>query len=259
MLIAAVIVAVIASALALGFASAWWRRARAFRRLSDAFDSAAVELEHLQRAFHRFVPPDVVEGIIQRGVHNSGERRAVTVLFADLVGFTALSERTEPEVVVRLLNGYFQAMASAIAEHGGYVAKFMGDGILALFGAPERNPWHARDAVEAALAMRAAMARYNAELAADGHAPLRLGIGVHTGAAVVGILGSAELVEYTAIGDVVNTAARIEALTRRFGVDLLVSAEVCEQLHARYELQEMPPADVKGKSGAIVTFAVLSR
>ncbi len=151
---------------ALAFAAAWWRRARAFRRLSDAFDSAAVELEHLQRAFHRFVPPDVVEGIIQRGVQNSGERRPVTVLFADLVGFTALSERTEPEVVVRLLNGYFQAMASAIAEHGGYVAKFMGDGILALFGAPERNPWQARDAVDAALAMRAAMARYNAELAA---------------------------------------------------------------------------------------------
>jgi class 3 adenylate cyclase len=244
------------AALALAFGAAWWRRERAFRRLCDAFDSAAAELEHLQRAFHRFVPRDVVEGIIQRGVHTSGERRVVTVLFADLVGFTALSERSEPEVVVRLLNGYFQAMASAIAQHGGYVSKFMGDGILALFGAPERDPWQALDAVEAAVAMRAAMARYNAELVAAGHPPLRLGIGVHCGAAVVGILGSAELVEYTAIGDVVNTAARIEALTRQFGVDILISADLRAELHDRYAVREMPPADVKGKSDALVTFAV---
>jgi adenylate cyclase len=176
-------------------------------------------VEHLQRAFQRFVPRDVFEGIIQRGVHTSGERRVITVLFADLVGFTALSEQSPPEVIVRLLNGDFRAMAAALAEHNGYVSKFMGDGILALFGAPEPNPWHTLDAVKAALAMRAAMDRYNAQLAADGLPALRVHIGIHYGPVVAGILGSAELVEYTAIGDVVNTAARIETLTRRFPVD----------------------------------------
>lgn len=247
------------AALALALGVAWRRRAAEARRLADAFDSAADELEHLQRAFQRFVPRAVVEGIIQRGVHTSGERRVVTVLIADLVGFTALSERSEPEVVVHLLNGYLQAMASAIAEHGGYVSKFMGDGILALFGAPERNPWQALDAVEAALAMRAALTRYNAELARAGHAPLRIGVGIHCGPAVVGLLGNAELVEYTAIGDVVNTAARIEGMTRRFGVDILVSAELRAELHDSHRLREMPRVEVKGKAEAIVTFAVEPR
>lgn len=251
--------AAVASALALAAGWAWWRKARAYRRLSAAFDTAAEELEHLQRAFHRFVPRDVVEGVIQRGVHTSGERRMVTVLFADLVGFTALSERSEPEVVVRLLNGYFQAMASAISGRNGYVSKFLGDGILALFGAPDYNPWQALDAVEAALAMRAAMADYNAEIAAEGHAPLRLSVGVHRGPAVVGILGSAELVEFTAIGDTVNTAARVEALTRQFAVDILISADVRADLDERYMLRAMPPAEVKGKAEPLATFAVVGR
>ena len=244
------------AAVAVAFGVAWWRRVAAYRRVSGAFRPAAGQLAHLQPALQRVVPHQVVEGIIQRGVHTSGERRVVTVLIADLVGFTALSERSEPEVVVRLLNGYLQAMASAIAEHGGYVSKFMGDGILALFGTPERNPWQALDAVEAALAMRAALARYNAELAAAGHPPLRIGVGVHCGPAVVGLLGNAELVEYTAIGDVVNTAARIEGMTRQFGVDILVSAELRAELHDRHPLREMPPVEVKGKAGALVTFAV---
>lgn len=249
----------LAAALALAFALAWRREVLARRRLGAALDHATEQLEHLQRAFHRFVPRDVVEDIIQRGVTTSGERRLVTVLFADLVDFTALSERSEPERVVRLLNGYFQAMASAVAEHGGYVSKFMGDGVLALFGAPEPNPWHALDAVEAALAMRAAMVRYNAELEARGLAPLRLCIGIHSGPVVAGIVGSAELVEYTAIGDVVNTAARIEALTRRMDADILVSADVRAALSDLYLVREMPPADVKGKSEAIVTYAVDGR
>lgn len=247
------------AALALAFGLAWRREAAARRRLTVSLESAAVQLEHLQRAFHRFAPRDVVEGIIQRGVHTSGERRQATVLFADLVGFTALSERTPPETVVRLLNGYFQAMADAIAEHNGYVSKLMGDGLLALFGAPEPDPWHALDAVEAALAMRAAMDRYNVALATEGFPPLRLSIGVHSGPVVAGILGSAELVEYTVIGDVVNTAARIEALTRRLDADVLISAEVRAALDGRFALREMAPAEVKGKAEPIVTYAVDGR
>jgi class 3 adenylate cyclase len=249
----------LAATLALALALAWRREATARRRLSGALDNAASQLEHLQRAFHRFAPPDVVESIIQRGVHTSGERRQVTVLFADLVGFTALSEHTPPETVVRLLNGYFQAMANAIAEHNGYVSKFMGDGLLALFGAPEPDPWHALDAVEAALAMRAAMERYNAALATEGFPTLRLSVGVHSGPVVAGILGSADLVEYTVIGDVVNTAARIEALTRRLDADVLISGEVRAALDDRFALREMSPAEVKGKSEPIVTYAVDGR
>jgi class 3 adenylate cyclase len=234
-----------------------WRRAERIAAARAAtIDRVSSDLEHLQRSFHRFVPQQVVEGIIHRGVQTHGERREVTVLFADLVGFTNLSERTEPEVVVRILNGYFQAMAGALAAHNGFVSKFMGDGILALFGAPEPNPWQSMDAVRGALAMRDALVRYNAELAADGLDPLQVSIGVHRGPVVAGVLGSTELVEYTVIGDAVNTAARVEGLTRRFGVGILVTKPVVDALDARFAVREMEPAELKGKAAAVVTWAV---
>lgn len=116
------------------------------RRLALAWGRASQQLETLQQAFHRFTPQDVVEDIIRSGVSTRGERLEATILFADLVGFTAMSERMEPEVVVRVLNGYFQRMTQAISSNKGHVGKFIGDGILAMFGAPEPNPWHPQDA-----------------------------------------------------------------------------------------------------------------
>lgn len=225
-------------------------------RLERALDASSRQLEHLQQAFHKFAPQEVVEEIVHRGVSAKGERREVTILFADLVGFTAMSERMDPEVLVRILNGYFQAMSRAITAHRGHVSKFIGDGILALFGAPDANPWQAIDAVEAALAMRAALARYNEDLARQGWPALGLGVGIHQGPLIAGIVGSNELMEYTVIGDTVNTASRIEGLTRKLGTDILVSAAVQSRLDGRFALRECEAMEVKGKTDRIRTFAV---
>ncbi|MGE0434279.1 MAG: adenylate/guanylate cyclase domain-containing protein [Planctomycetota bacterium] len=231
---------------------------RRLMRVDRALDRMTMQLEHLQGAFHRFVPQDVVEDIIHRGVATRGERREVTVLFADLVGFTALSERVEPETVVRVLNGYFQTVTRAIASHNGFVSKFMGDGLMAIFGAPEPNPWQAMDGVHAALAMRDALRRYNLELSAAGHPELAISVGLHRGEVIAGVIGSAELVEYTVIGDTVNTAARIESLTRRHACDILISESVREKLDARFRVEERPPTEVKGKQEAVATWAVVA-
>jgi adenylate cyclase len=238
------------------FAALWRRSRREAARLERALDGSARNLEDLQQSFHQFVPPAVVEDVIRTGASTRGERLDVTILFADLVGFTAMSEKIDPETLVRILNGYFEAMSRAIATHRGHVSKFIGDGILALFGAPERNPWQAIDATLAALAMRDALAVYNRDLASRGLPELGIGIGVHTGPVVAGVIGSRELVEYTVIGDTVNTASRIEGLTRKAGVPILISDAVRAKLDHRFRVTEREPMAVKGKTEPVRTFSV---
>ena len=221
-------------------------------RLADA----AHELELLQRAFSRFAPAAVVEDVIAQGVSTRSAKKDVTVLFADLKDFTPLAERLDPEILVGILNDYFERMTRAIDAHRGHVAKFIGDGLLALFGALEPNPWQASDAVHAALAMRAALAELNARLDLDGLAPLAAGIGIHRGVVVAGVIGSAELMEYGVIGSTVNVAARVERLTRLHGVDILITDAVRTALDDRFEVRPMPPADVKGVAAPVPTFAV---
>jgi adenylate cyclase len=218
--------------------------------------AAAQSLEALQRAFSRFAPAAVVEDIIAQGVSTRPEKKEITVLFADLQDFTALGEQLDPELLVRVLNAYFERMSRAIDEHRGHVAKFVGDGILALFGALEPNPWQTSDAVHAALAMRAALAEVSASFDGEGVPRLGMGIGVHRGTAVAGVIGSAELVEYGVIGSTVNLAARVEQLTRVHAVDILVTEAARAALDARFRLRAMPAAEVKGVAAALVTFAV---
>lgn len=222
------------------------------RRLEAAMN----ELEQLQLAFSRFAPEQVVEDIARRGLSTAAGRRDVTVLFADLQGFTAMSETLEPEQLVQVLNGYFDRMGRAIGRHDGHVSKFIGDGLLALFGALEPNPWQANDAARAALAMREELADYNRELEQAGLQPLAVGIGVHRGEVVAGVIGSHDLKEFTVIGSVVNVASRIEGLTRRHGVDILVSSTVAEALDRRFAVRELPAEQVKGVTEPVVTWAI---
>jgi class 3 adenylate cyclase len=224
--------------------------------LTIAREKSTLDLQNLQQAFHQFAPQRVVEEVIKRGVSTSGETREVTVLFADIVEFTAMSETVDPETLVRILNGYFEATCTAVTHHGGHIAKFLGDGIMAIFGAPENNAWQSLDAVIAALSMREAVRKYNEELGRQGLPSLDVRIGVHKGTVVAGVVGSTENLEYTVIGDVVNTAARIESLTRKHGVDILISADVRPALDGRFQVRELPPEHVKGKAEPIVTFAV---
>jgi len=218
--------------------------------------AAQNKLESMQQAFHRFAPKQTVEEIIGTGLEIRAEPRDVTVLFADIVGFTSLSEKMNPQDLVRVLNGYLEAMSAAITLNKGHVSKFIGDGLLAIFGAPEPNSWQSIDSVKAALAMLDNLREYNRKLSSEGLSPLRIGIGVHRGEVVAGVIGSKELMEYTVIGDVVNTASRIEGLTRKHGVSILISAALRDGLHERFSLREMPPLEVKGKTEKLTTYSV---
>lgn len=233
-----------------------WRRADEVRLLRERLETASMELERLQRSFARFAPEEVVERIIARGVATGGERKEVTILFADLVGFTALSEAIDPGVLVRILNGHFERMNRAIRERRGYVSTFVGDGVLALFGALEPNPWQGDDAVHAALALRAELEAYNRELQAEGLPALSLGIGLHRGVGVAGLVGSQDLMEYTVVGRTINVAARVQDLTRSLDADILVTRELRDTLDARFAVRELEPQLVKGIAEPIDVFAV---
>jgi adenylate cyclase len=239
---------------ALAAATAWNARREA-RRLRERVARASDELEQLQQSFRRFAPGEVIESLIQ-GVRPPPERREVTVLVADLVGFTALSERLDPSVLVQVLNGYLERMSQTLTEHRGHVSKFLGDGILALFGALRPNPWHADDAVRAALAMRASLARYNRELEAAGLPSLAIGIGIERGPVIAGVIGTRELEEYTVIGRTVNVAARVQSATREHGVDILITDNVRASLDGQVTLRALPPAPLKGVSEPVAIWAV---
>jgi adenylate cyclase len=198
-----------------------------------------------------------VERIVSDGTLGSGDRREVTVMFADIRGFTRLSEELDPAVVIEMLNGYFGKMSAVIREHHGHVTRVMGDGIMSVFGALERNPWHIQDAVEAAIAMRGELGRYNETLRMRGRPGLAFGIGIHSGTVVTGLVGSDDLLEFTVMGDVVNVAARVEGLTRRFDADILVTDEVREQLGERFDMRAMPPAAIRGKTEPVATWEVI--
>ena len=241
---------------AITLAAVAWLSGRRATATRARLEAATHELEALQGAFARFAPADIVEDIIAHGVSQRSESKEVTVLFADLQGFTALAERLEPARLVAVLNGYFEAMSRAIATHRGHLAKFLGDGLLALFGALEHDPWQAHDAVRAALAMRQALAEYNATLARDGVAPLVVGIGIHRGPVVAGVIGTAGLLEYGVVGRTVNVASRVEKLTRFHGTDVLITAAVRSALDPRVRLRELPAVEVKGLPAPLVTYAV---
>jgi len=241
-------------------AGALYHQCRRNDGLRAQLDAQAVDLQNLQDACSRLAPVGLVQGLIADGMKPgtvpAAEHKIVTVLFADLVGYTALSESMEPSRLARVLEGYFQRMSDAIHGHSGHISTFLGDGILAYFGAFHPNPWQCDDAVRAALAMQSAMAAYNAELGRDGVAPLAIGIGIHRGPGLVGLGGSRERLEYSFVGTTVNMAARVEALTRAHEVDILITEAVREELDPSIVLEPMPALPVKGVAEPVVTYAV---
>lgn len=241
---------------ALLLAAVLWRERARSERLRLRLESAAAELQELQMSFGRFAPAPVIERVIAYGVESRGEKKEVTVLFADLVGFTPLAESVEPTVLVRILNGYFERMSRAIVENRGHVSTFIGDGILALFGALEPDPWQGNDAARAALAMQRELDEYGDELAASGLPRLRMGIGLHRGTGVVGLVGSRELVQFAFVGRVVNVAARVQTHTREVGAPVLVTEEVRATLDPRFRLRALPAAHVKGVERPLLVYAL---
>ncbi len=194
--------------------------------------------------------PDVARAIAEPSGDAGGAHREVSILMCDMRGFTALSEERDAREVVALLNQYLSVMVSAIEEHGGTVDKFMGDGILAYFGAPGHMADHAPRATRCAHAMLDALD----ELNRGRPVPIQVGIGVHTGAVVVGDIGPASRREYTVIGDAVNVAARVESLTKQLGVPLLITAATHAQLDDVSDWIPVVPLRAAGKRAPLVTF-----
>jgi adenylate cyclase len=205
----------------------------------------------------RYFSPAVAERL-QAGPDGSGapDAQELTVLFSDIRDFTTLSATLPPAEVVRLLNEYYGHMVEKVFHHGGTLDKFIGDGMMAYFGAPLPDPDHAIHALDCAMAMIDQLARLNDERAARGEPALRIGIGLHTGVAVVGDIGSpARRLEYTAIGDTVNIASRLEGLTKEAGTPIVVSAATRDRVGARYVWQPLPPMIVRGKREPMALYA----
>ena len=216
------------------------------------------EKKRLRELFRRYVNNEVIEKILQApdALALQGQRREITVLFADIKNFTARSESITPETLVRDLTEYFTAMVRVIQSHNGMVDKFIGDGIMAIFGAPIEDPQSALRGVQAAKAMATALAQLNERMVARGAKPIAIGIGLHTGEAVVGNIGSDQKMEYTAIGDVVNVASRIEGLTRKFGQDILISGSTFDALQGTVAAQSLGQEVVKGRVQPVPIYAV---
>ena len=234
-----------------------WQRQR-LRELRANIEASALELQRLQQSCALLAPAGVVERLFADGPESIAEHKVFTAMFTDLAGYTSLAERLDPKTLAEVLNGYFQLVSDSVAEHRGRVGTFLGDGILVFFGALEPNPWQCDDAVEAALAIRAALARYNAELDRIGLPRIAVGVGVHRGPGLAGLIGSRDRREYTMVGPTINLAARVQGLTREHGRDILLTESVRAQLDPRFELASMPAVPVKGIAEPVVTYAVLA-
>ena len=244
----------VASAVVLGCAAV--AAAHLIRRIRALVSSVADEQRKRER-LGRYFSPAVAERLQGQAVKTGGaDAQELTVLFSDIRDFTTMSSALSPPEVVRLLNEYLGRMVEKVFQHGGTLDKFIGDGIMAYFGAPLADAEHASHAIECALAMLDELTLLNAVRVARGASPLRIGIGLHTGVAVVGDIGSPERrLEYTAIGDTVNVASRIEGLTKTAGVPLLVSGATRAQAGTRYAFRPFEPMSIRGKSEPMAIFA----
>jgi len=204
--------------------------------------------EEVARAnYSRFLPEYVVKQMLENpeSFRLGGVNQTITVLFADIRGFTTISEHAQPERIVGLLNRYFSAMTDIIFAHGGTLDKYLGDGLMALFGAPTTTPEDASNALNAAVAMQRRIMGVNLELQEEGVSEIRVGIGLHTGEATVGYIGSERRSEYTAIGDTVNTASRLESNAK--GGEILISDATAKAARSRYKLKTREPIAVKNR------------
>ena len=239
-----------------------------FGILADSFNDMAdslAEKEFMRDTFGKVVDPEVRDYLMKEnfleGGALGGETRRVSVLFCDIRSFTAMSEKLEAAEVVSLLNRYFTALGKCITAHHGIINKYIGDAIMAIFGAPVQSANSAKDAFEAALDMRKALVEVNKIFAADGFPILRFGIGIHTGPVFAGTIGAENRMEYTVIGDTVNTASRLESLCKTYETDLLLSeasaAEIAEGGNG-IKLNFVADAQIRGKEEPMKVFTFKS-
>lgn len=243
--------------------------ARADLHTHDEFEELANEInemakglkerERLKLHFTRYVSQYVMEKILsaETVAKLEGERRKITVLFSDVREFTHLAERLAPEEVVSLLNEYFKAMIDIIFKHHGTLDKFMGDGLMVEFGAPLDDALQERNAVDAAIAMQKEMVSLGVQWKSQGKPSLKIGIGIHTGQAIVGNIGSEVRMEYTAIGDTVNVAARLEQMTKAIDVPILISEATHAAVKDHFTFKNLGSKTLPGREVPITVYSVL--
>ncbi len=225
--------------------------------LAESFNQmieGLAERDRIKDTFGRFVSPAIARTILEDPPPPEGEATTVSVLFADIRNYTTICEHLAPAEVIAMLNSYFSYMVEAVEGAGGLVYQFVGDGIMAVFGAPARQPDHCERALLAALAMQRALVEFNAAHRA-GLDPLRIGVGVASGPVVAGLLGSEARVEYRVVGDTVNLASRVEGLNKDLGTELLIDEATRRGLKGDHPLRPMGAHHVKGREQAVTVYA----
>jgi adenylate cyclase len=221
-------------------------------RLTERIRREAVILSNFQRYF----APDLARQIAgeAEAVRLGGTKRPVVVFFSDIRGFTPMSETMRPDEIASLLTEYFTEMVEIVFEHGGTLDKFMGDAIMALWGAPISYPDDADRAMRAAIQQQDVLARLNAKWIAEGRQPMSIGIGINFGEVFAGNIGSDRRLEYTVIGDAVNTASRLCAIAGPG--EILVSETLCQSLQDPPPLELLEPLELRGKAHAVPVYRV---
>lgn len=215
------------------------------------------EREHIKETFGRFVSRDVAAAVLSGQMPLDGERREVTILFQDVRDFTTLAERTDPRILVRVVNRLFTEMVAAVEAQGGIIRVFTGDGVMALFGAPVAHPDHPARAVRAGLDMLARLPALNAHVQQEQVPALRIGVGVATGEVIVGRMGPDQRSEYNVVGDAANLASRIEGLNKELGTSILIAAATAACLGSEFALGRHAVLHVKGKDRPVEVVEVV--
>ena len=210
-----------------------------------------------RKALERFLSSSIVEKILANPdqVHLGGDSQNATIVFTDVRGFTRMSEKMEPQAIVELLNEYFTEMTDLIFENGGTLDKYMGDGIMALFGAPITRVDDVARAVKTTMEMQRALARLNRQWEARGQPVMRAGMGVNTGPVTAGNIGSSKRMDYTVIGDAVNLASRLCA--NAAGGQILISESTFQALGLALPARRLEPIRVKGKEAPVEIYEIL--
>ncbi len=235
---------------------------------NDEFGQIAVKTNEMIRglkeraicrsAFGKYVAPEVSEKILSGEISLEGEMNDVSILFCDIRGFTTFAERKEPKEVVGFLNSYFSEMEQVVKQYNGIVLQYIGDEIEAVFGAPIHEPDHPEKAVMAAIEMRERLGSLNERREHEGEEPMTHGIGIHTGGVLAGSIGSPERLTYSMVGDVVNTASRLQALNKTFGTDILISEATRTRLpENRFEVVSLGEHPIKGKRERMEIFKII--
>ena len=216
------------------------------------------ERDRVKSAFARYVSQQVLDSVLKSGAGGAvlaGDRRRITVLFCDIRGFSTLSEKLPPERVVEVLNEYFEHMVDVVFRNQGTLDKFIGDGMMVIFGAPEDDSYQEEHALRTALEMQRELRQLSSKWESEG-IRIRAGIGINSGPAVVGNIGSTKRMEYTAIGDTVNLASRLESATKDLGVPILISEYTYNAVRGSFQMRQMGPVQVRGRTEPVLTYAL---